>query len=138
MIVGILLAIFAAFLVLSGGGSSQFGELMTTHVESQIKHVVTDADQRKDALKELDVMKKDIKDLNKLIEEDQKAFVKLVTDYHSTPADFDQQLAKVSVSNKKQFDTLWSGRQAMLSHITSDEWATIIAGAQADVQKKKK
>jgi hypothetical protein len=90
------------------------------------------------ALDKLSVLNKDIDAVNKLIEQDTKKFTKLIEDYNSTPADFNQLLASGSGENKTRFDALWSDRQALLSHIKPDEWTAIIAGAQADMQKKKK
>jgi hypothetical protein len=138
MLIAIFLSIFLAIKTLFGGGTDQYGTLMTQYVEDQIKIVMPENDQRRQALHELEVLKIDIEDLNERIDQDMKAFTKLIDDYHSTPADFDQQLAEASAKNKEQFDKMWSGRQALLSHIQPDEWKAILSGAQAEMQKKNK
>mgnify|MGYP001819611402 CR=1 FL=1 len=133
MIAAALIAFFV-FFGLSGGGS--FGELMTDYARDPMKTTIVDEDRRKMALKELDSLKDAIKDFNKHVSKDIKQFDKLVKDYESTPEEIDQMLSSVLANNKQDVEVIWERRSAMLAHITSDQWQTIISSARATQEKE--
>jgi hypothetical protein len=128
MLVAALLAFFV-FFGMSGGGS--FGELMTDYAKDPIKTAIEDEERRKMALKELDSLKDAIKDFNKHVSKDIKQFDKLVKDYDSTPEEFDQMLSSVLATSKQDVEVIWDRRSAMLTHIRSDQWQSIISSAKA-------
>ena len=138
MIAAALLAFFVYF-GLSGGGS--FGELMTDYAHDPMKTTVEDEDRRTMALKELDSLKDAIKDFNKHVSKDVKQFDKLVKNYDSTPEEFDRMLSSVLSNNRQDVEIIWERRSAMLTHIQSGQWKTIISSAkaaQAEEQARKK
>jgi esterase/lipase len=133
MIAATLLALFVVF-GMSGGGL--FGELMTEYVKDPIKTTIVDEDRRKMALKELGSLKDAIKDLNKHVSKDIKQFEKLVKKYDSTPEEFDQMFSSVLANNKQNVEIVWERRSAMLTHIQSDQWQSIISSAKAAQEQK--
>lgn len=138
MIAAALLALFVVF-GMSGGGS--FGELMSEYAKDPIKTTITDEDRRKMALKELGSLKDAIKDFNKHVSKDIKQFDKLVKKYDSTPEEFDQMFSGTLARSEQDVELIWERRSAMLTHIQSDQWQTIISSAkaaQAEEQAKKK
>ena len=132
MIAAALLALFIVF-GMSGGGS--FGELMTGYAKDPIKTTIVDEDRRKMALKELDSLKDAIKDFNKHVSKDIKQFDKLIKNYESTPEEFDQMLSSVLATSRQDVENFWGRRSAMLTHIQSDQWQSIISSAKAAQEK---
>jgi len=132
MIAAALLAFFILF-GMSGGGS--FGELMTEYAKDPIKTTIVDEDRRKMALKEFGSLKDAIKDFNKHVSKDIKQFEKLVKNYDSTPEEFDQMSSAVLAKSKQDVELIWERRSAMLVHIQSDQWTSIISGAKAAQEK---
>ena len=133
MIAAALLALFVVF-GMSGGGS--FGELMTEYTKDPIKATITDEERRKMALKELSSLKDAIKDFNKGVSKDIKQFDKLVKNYDSTPEEFDQMFSSVLAKSKQDIEIIWGRRSAMLTHIQSDQWQSIISSAKAAQEKE--
>ena len=99
---------------------------------------IVEEDRQKTALHELKSLKGAIKDFNKHVSKDIKRFDKLVKNYESTPAEFDQMFADVFTQRKQEVETLWQRRSAMLAHIEPDEWQAIISSARAKMEAKKK
>ena len=134
-----LLVAFLGFMAFFGGGGDRdpFGEMMTQHVEGQIKATLTDHDRRKAALKGLSAVNDGVDDMNKQLSKDVKALEKLIKDYESRPEDFDQLFASALAKREAQVNQLWDDRQTMLKHIQPDEWQTIIDGARAEMEKDK-
>jgi len=132
MIAAALLAFFVLF-GMSGGGS--FGELMSEYARDPMKTTIVDEDRRKMALKELDSLKDAIKDFNKHVSKDIKQFDKLVKKYDSTSEEFDQMLSSVLATNRQDVEIIWERRSAMLTHIQSDQWQSIISSAKAAQEK---
>jgi hypothetical protein len=136
-----LAALLVAFLVFmgffgSGAEGDAFGELMTQHVQGQIKTTIADHDRRKAALKGLEAVNDGVDDMNKQLSKDVKALEKLIKNYDSKPEAFDRLFASMLAEREAQVDQLWDDRQAMLQHIQPGEWQTIIAGAKAEMQKE--
>ncbi len=132
-----IVATVAAVLFLFGGsGGGLFGELMTKFAEDPIKNTIVDEQRRELALKSLDVLKDDIEKLNELTTEDIEKFSKLVKNYESSVADFDNLFASILEEHKTQIEKIWVDRKAMLVHIQPEEWQTIIESAKAEAQKK--
>jgi hypothetical protein len=134
MIAATLLVIFIYF----GMGGGPFGELMTKYAKDPIKTTIVEEDRRKLALDGLDSLKDAIKDFNKHVSKDIKHFDKLVKDYDSTPAEFDQMLSGVFVKRQQEVEKMWQRRSAMLAHIKADEWQSIISSAKAKMEEKAK
>jgi hypothetical protein len=130
-------AILALFLIFGFGGGG-FGELMTKYAEDPVKDTLVDEDRREQALDELKSLEKSVKELNKGVSRDMKAFHKLVEDYDSKPADFDTMFASAIARREQEVNAVWERRSAMLTHIRADEWQTIIASASADMEEDKK
>ena len=122
-------ATILAILLLFGVGGGPFGELMTEYTKDPIKETIVEEDRQKMALHELKSLKGAIKDFNKGVSKDIKRFHKLVKNYESTPAEFDQMFADVFAKRKQGVEALWQRRGAMLAHIKADEWQTIISSA---------
>ena len=58
--------------------------------------------------------------------------VKLVVyNRDSTPEEFDQMSSSVLVNRKQDVEVIWERRSAMLTHIRSDQWQSIISSAKA-------
>ena len=134
-----LLVAFLGFMAFFGGGSEMdpFGEMMSQHVEDQIKTTIADHDRRKAALKGLSEVNDGLDDMNKQLSKDVKALEKLIKDYESKPEEFDQLFASILAKREAQVNQLWDDRQAMLKHIQPGEWQTIIDGARAEMEKEK-
>lgn len=133
--VAALIATYLAFMLYFGGDGGQFGQLMTEHVQGQIKTIVTDEDSSKAALKCLSDLNEDISDLNVQISKEVKILEELIKNYDSKPEDFDLLFASALAMREKQMDQLWDGRQAMLKHIPPGEWKSIIDGAKAEMDQ---
>lgn len=126
-----LAATILAILVIFGVGGEDFGELMSRYAKDPIKETIVDEDRRKLALDGLDSLKGVIKNFNKGVSNDIEALDRLVEDYDSTPGEFDKMFARALDSRKLDVERLWRKRAAMLTHITADEWQTIISSATA-------
>ena len=131
-----LLVAFMGFMLFAGPVGDQLGELMTRHVEGQIKITIADKDRRSSALQGLSVINDDISDLNDRLSQDVKALEKLLRNYDSKPDDFDRLFASVLARRDQQVNQLWDHRQSMLQHIQAEEWRTIISGARAEMEKE--
>lgn len=134
MIAAAILALFLIF----GFGGGVFGELMTKYAEDPVKDTIVDEDRREQALDELKSLEKAIKDLNKGVSKDTKAFHKIVEDYDSKPADFDDMFSSAIARREQEVNTIWERRSALLTHIQADEWQSIISSAKAEMEEDKK
>jgi len=133
MIAATIIAIFIIF----GLGGGPFGEL-TKYAKDPIKTTIAEEDRREQALKELSSLKKAVKEMNKGVSKDIKQFHKLVKNYESKPADFDNMFSTVLTKRKQEVGKIWERRSAMLTHIKADEWKTIISSAKTKAEEKKK
>lgn len=132
-----LLAAYLSFMAFFGGVSDgQFGQLMSHHVEGQIEATIQDKDRRKAALKGLGQVNKDIDQFNKQLSEDLKLLEKMIRDYDSKPADFDQLFADSLARNQNLENKIWEDRKAMLKNVNADEWHTIIQNAIVEREKE--
>ena len=134
MIAATILAILLVF----GMGGGPFGELTSKYMKDPIKETIAEDERRDLALGELKSLKKAIKDFNKHVSKDIKQFDKLVGDYESTPAEYDQMMTNVFAKRKQEVETLWERRSAMLTHIKPEEWQAIISSSKAKMAEKKK
>jgi len=130
-----LIAIYLGIMMLFGGAEGAFGDLTAHHVKEQIKvHV---AEERQPlALKNLSVVIDDIDEINKQISKDAEQVEKLIKDYNSTPDDFNQQFATALDKRMQQITKLVSDRNAMLQHITAEEWQAIVQDAKVAAENK--
>jgi len=130
-----LIAIYLGIMMLFGGAEGDFGDLTAHHVKEQIKvHV---AEERQPlALKNLSVVIDDIDEINAQISKDAEQVEKLIKDYNSTPDDFNQQFSTALDKRMQQIAKLVSDRNAMLQHITAEEWQVIIHAATAAAESK--
>lgn len=134
MIAATVLAIFLIF----GMGGGPFGEFMSEYAEDAIEDTISDKERRQLALNELESLEDAIEDFNKGVSKDIKQFHELVENYDSTPEDFDNMFSSVLANRQQGVDKLWDERSAMLTHITAEEWKTIISSAKAKMEEKSK
>jgi hypothetical protein len=127
-----------AILLIFGTGGGPFGEFTTKYLKEPIKTTIVEEDRRDKALDELDALTDTIKDFNKHVSKDIKAFDTLVKNYDSTPEEFDRMISGVFAKRKQEVEKLWQQRSDMLAHIKADEWQTIIKSAKAKAEEKKK
>jgi len=127
-----------ALLLIFGIGGGPFGELMTKYAKDPIKHTIVEKDRRDQALDELKSLKKAVKEFNKGVSKDIKQFHKLVENYDSKPAEFDNMFSSVIGKRKQEVNTIWERRSAMLKHVQAEEWKTIISSAKAKMEEKRK
>ena len=120
------------------GTSGSFGELMSGYIKDPMKTTIVDAQRRDLALKELGSVTDSLKDFNKDILQDIKQLNKLVKNCDSKPEDFDNLFSASLSSHEKEFENIWKQRSTMLTHITADEWQTIISSAKTKEAAKKK
>ena len=132
-----LIAIFLTIMSLFGASDNSFGELMTQYAKDQFKVAIVDEDRRKLALAGLSTLEDDLSGINKSVEKNSEQLQKLIKDYHSTADDFDQLFTSTLDLRRQQLEKLWNDRNAMLKHITSEEWSSIIQGAMAAAEAKK-
>ncbi len=130
-----LIAALLSLLVLFGGHGGPFGELMTTYAKDPIKTTIVDKDRRASALKGLSVLEDDIAELNKQVSSDLTKFDKLIRDYDSKPEDFDALFSSALAKREAETGKIWEHRNAMMKHITPDEWQAIINSARAEMEK---
>ena len=130
-------ATILAILILMGGGG-MFGELMADYVEDPIEATILEEDRRTLALAAHDDLEDAIKEFNKQTSKDIRQLNELVEDYESTPEAFNQLFADAFSRRKQEVEELWKQRSAMLAHIKSDEWQTIISSAKAEAAEDKK
>ena len=131
-------AAIIALLLIFGIGGGPFGELMTKYAIDPIKTTIVEKDRQDQALDELKSLKKAIKAFNKGVSKDIKHFHKLVENYDSKPAEFDNMFSSVIGKRKQEVNTIWERRSAMLKHIQAEEWKTIISSAKAKMEEKRK
>mgnify|MGYP001815521322 FL=1 len=131
-------ATIIAILLIFGVGGGPFGEIMTKYAKDPIKHTIVEKDRQDQALDELKSLKKAIKAFNKGVKKDIKQFHKLVENYESKPAEFDNMFSSVIGKRKQEVNTIWERRSAMLKHIQAEEWKTIISSAKAKMEEKRK
>ena len=131
-------ATILAILIIFGVGGGPFGELTSKYMKDPIKETIAEEERRDLALDELKSLKKAIKVFNKHVSKDIKQFDKLVKNYESTPAEFDQMISGVFSKRKQEVETMWQARSAMLAHIKPGEWQTIVSSASQKMEEKKK
>jgi hypothetical protein len=127
-----------ALLLIFGIGGGPFGELMTKYAKDPIKTTIVEKDRREQALDELKSLKKAVNAFNKGVSKDIKQFHKLVENYDSKPAEFDNMFSSVIGKRKQEVNTIWERRSAMLKHVQAEEWKTIISSAKAKMEEKRK
>ena len=132
-----LIAIFLTIMSLFGASDNSFGELMTQYAEDQFKVAIADEDRLKLALAGLSTLGDDLSDINKSVEENSEQLQELIKDYQSRPDDFDQLFTSILDLRRQQLEKLWQDRNAMLKHVTPEEWSSIIQGATAAAEAKK-
>lgn len=132
-----LIAIFLTIMSLFGASDNSFGELMTQYAEDQFKVAIVDEDRRKLALAGLTTLGDDLSDINKSVEKNSEQLQNLIKDYNSTADDFDQLFKSTLDLRRQQLEKLWQDRNAMLKHVTPEEWSSIIQGATAAAEAKK-
>jgi hypothetical protein len=131
-----LIAIYFTIMSLFGASNNSFGVLMTQYAEDQFKVAIADEDRRKLALAGLSTLEGDLSDINKNVEKNSEQLQKLIKDYQSTAGDFDQLFTATLALRRQQLEKLWQDRNAMLKHVTAEEWSSIIKGAMAAAEAK--
>jgi hypothetical protein len=127
---------FAFSIFFGGPGGAPFGGFMTPYVKDQVKIAIPDEERRESALKDLEALDDDFRDLNRDVSKDVDELKKLIKNYDSKPEDFDQLFSSVLAKRQQQIDKIWDDRKAVLQHIQTDEWRAILSGARADAEKK--
>lgn len=130
-----LVATFLVIMGLFGDPDYGFGALTTEQMSRQIKSVVVEDERRELALNNLTLIIGDIDDINERIAKDVKQLEVLVENYDSTPEDFDKLFSSMLNTRMLQIKKLIDDRQAMLQHITAEEWQVIIHNAKVAVEK---
>ena len=126
-----------AFSVFYGGADETMYRVFTTsYVKDQVRIAIPDEKRRELALKGLEAVHDDFRDLNKQVSKDLAQLEKLIKNYDSKPEDFDRLFSSVLAKRQQQTDKIWDDRKAMLQHIRPDEWRAILSGARAAEEKK--
>jgi len=126
-----------AFSVFFGGADETMYRVFTTsYVKDQVRIAIPDEKRRELALKGLEAVHDDFRDLNKQVSKDLAQLEKLIKNYDSKPEDFDRLFSSVLAKRQQQTDKIWDDRKAMLQHIRPDEWRAILSGARAAEEKK--
>jgi len=126
-----------AFSVFFGGADETMYRVFTTsYVKDQVRIAIPDEKRRELALKGLEAVHDDFRDLNKQVSKDLAQLEKLIKNYDSKPEDFDRLFSSVLAKRQQQTDKIWDDRKAMLQHIQADEWRAILSGARAAAEKK--
>jgi hypothetical protein len=129
-------ATVVAIMLLLGMGSGQFGSLMTGYAEDPIKATIKDEKRREMALDSLDKLEDAIEAFNEDVSDDIEKLGKLVRDYDSKPAGFEQFFSAALEQNRKDLNTIWERRSDMLKHIEAEEWTSIIDSARQAAKKQ--
>ena len=126
-----------AFSVFYGGADETMYRVFTTsYVKDQVRIAIPEEKRRELALKGLEAVHDDFRDLNKQVSKDLAQLEKLIKNYDSKPEDFDRLFSSVLAKRQQQTDKIWDDRKAMLQHIRPDEWRAILSGARAAEEKK--
>ena len=126
-----------AFSVFFGGADETMYRVFTTsYVKDQVRIAIPEEKRRELALKGLEAVHDDFRDLNKQVSKDLAQLEKLIKNYDSKPEDFDRLFSSVLAKRQQQTDKIWDDRKAMLQHIRPDEWRAILSGARAAEEKK--
>ncbi len=132
-----LIAATAAILIYFGGSAGGFfGGLTMNFIEDPIEKTITDEARRKDALEGLSLLKEDIENFNKYVSEDIDQFAKLVKNYNSTPEEFDSTFSSGVAKRQEVLNKVWEDRSKMLTHISSEEWQTILSSAKLKAEEE--
>ncbi len=132
-----LIAATAAILIYFGGSAGGFfGGLTMNFIEDPIENTITDEARRKDALDGLSLLKEDIENFNKLVSEDIEKFGELVKNYNSTPEEFDSTFSSGVAKRQEVLNKVWEDRSKMLTHITPEEWQTILSSAKSKAEEE--
>lgn len=132
-----LIAATAAILIYFGGSAGGFfGGLAMNFIEDPIENTITDEARRKDALEGLSLLKEDIENFNKYVSEDIDQFAKLVKNYNSTPEEFDSTFSSGVAKRQEALNKVWEDRSKMLTHITPEEWQTIMSSAKSKAEEE--
>jgi ubiquinone biosynthesis protein UbiJ len=130
-----LVAIYLGIMSLLGGSGGVFGQLTTQHLEDQIEIYVAE-ERRSLALQSLAEVIDDIDEIDRQMAEDAEQIEELIRDYESTPDDFDRSFAAALDNRMEQLKKAVNHRQAMLRHITAEEWRTIVHQARLAAEEK--
>lgn len=131
-----LVAIYLVIMGMVGDSDYGFGELTAEHMSREIKSVVVEDERRELALKNLNFIIADIADINERIGKDVEQLEVLVDNYDSKPEDFDKLFSFTLDTRMRQIKKLIDDRQAMLQHITAEEWQVIIREATVAAENK--
>ncbi|WP_455211404.1 hypothetical protein [Kaarinaea lacus] len=131
-----LVAIYLVIMGMIGDSDYGFGELTAEHMSREIKSVVVEDERRELALKNLNFIIADIADINERIGKDVEQLEVLVENYGSKPEDFDKFFSFTLDTRMRQIKKLIDDRQAMLQHITAEEWQVIIREATVAAENK--
>ncbi len=132
-----LIAATAAVLIFFGGSSGGFfGDLVTNYIEDPIEKTISDEPRRELALEELSLLQDDIEEFNELVTEDIEKFSELVKNYNSTPEEFDNTFSSMVTKRQEVLNKIWEDRSKMLTHISPDEWQTIVSSAKLKAEEE--
>jgi len=127
---------FAFFVFFGGADEAMYRVFTTSYVKDQVRIAIPEEKRRELALKGLEAVHDDFRDLNKQVSKDLAQLEKLIKNYDSKPEDFDRLFSSVLAKRQQQTDKIWDDRKAMLQHIRPDEWRAILSGARAAEEKK--
>ena len=126
-----LIAATAAIIIFFGGSvSGFFGDLTMNFIEDPIEKTITDEERRELALNGLSLLQEDIENFNIFVGEEIEKFGELVKNYNSTPEEFDSTFSSGVAKRQEVLDKVWEDRSKMLSHISPEEWQTILSSAK--------
>lgn len=121
-----IIALVLSYLFL-GSGSSMLA--LQGHspadFENAVKHVVTDGNRKKDALRELDSWKKSLKVQDEAADKDDKTLLKLMKRHDTTRAEIDQLNAKLDETFREMDRNFLDTRSKLRDHLTKEEWGGV-------------
>lgn len=125
-----IIATVAAIMFFFGSSENGFfGSLMTKFIEDPIKLTIEDEKRQEKALESLSLLNENIEEFNNQISDTVDKFRSLVSDYNSTPEEFDSLLSISFEKRERDLKNILELRKEMLSHITPDEWQKIYSQA---------
>lgn len=117
-----LIATIAALMLLFGGGSLNF---YLTNLKGPVKEHVQDKDRREVILDASKALSKDLKVLEKQIEEHFEELVEVHNDYDSKESNFDAATTKLLGDQHDLSTWVLDARDVMHEQMTKEEWEAV-------------
>jgi DNA helicase IV len=132
-----MLIALTAFLILHFGFGSSSMALPISRIEESIKHDVTDAGRKKEALAIVDQMKAAEKDFAKQHEKSIDKLDRLLAKRTASPGEIDQAQAPLVAESKAVRARLLALRFQLTAVLTAKEWAAVFPDPAAPAPAKK-